>query len=43
MLLLIVMSMAAYVFTRSNGKLSKKEGSCLLVMYALYFVYIYLR
>lgn len=42
-LLLIVMSMIAYVFTRSQGVLSKKEGGTFLIMYALYFVYIYLR
>lgn len=43
MLLLIVMSGIAYVFTRSKGVLSKKEGFVFLLMYAIYFVYIYLR
>ena len=43
MLLLIVMSGVAYVFTRSKGVLSKKEGVVFLLMYAIYFVYIYLR
>lgn len=43
MLLLIVMSGIAYVFTRSKGVLYKKEGFVFLLMYAIYFVYIYLR
>lgn len=43
MLILIVMSGIAYLFTRSRGELSKKEGAAFIVMYAVYFVYIYLR
>lgn len=43
MLLLIIMSVIAYIFTRSKGELSRKEGVGFLAMYAVYFVYIYLR
>lgn len=43
MLILIVMSAIAYLFTRSKGELSKKEGAAFIVMYAVYFIYIYLR
>lgn len=43
MLILIFMNIIAYVFTRSQGELSQKEGGSFLGMYAMYFVYIYLR
>lgn len=43
MLLLMIMSGIAYIFTRSKGELSRKEGIGFLAMYAMYFAYIYLR
>lgn len=43
MIILIVMSIAAYFLTKSKQILSKKEGLIFLIMYAVYFVYIYNR
>lgn len=43
MLILIVMSIFAYWCARTKKTLSKGEGASFLVLYAIYFVYIYMR
>ncbi len=41
--ILIVMSILAYLCTKSRGELSKKEGILFLMVYLVYFGYIYVR
>lgn len=43
MLILIVMSIFALWCAKTKKTLSKKEGAIFLLLYAVYFVYIYLR
>lgn len=43
MLILIVISILAYLCTKSRGILSKKEGILFLLVYVVYFGYIYAR
>ena len=43
MIILIAMSIFAYWCARTKKTLSKGEGAAFLVLYAVYFVYIYMR
>ena len=43
MLVLIIISILGLIFAKSNKTFNKKEGIIFLLIYAVYFIYIYLR